>query len=174
MKTSVAENKKAVFTSPKTGRVLSLIVGEIAIVILIGAVFRLMMGPDIIAEIYLDVWSALSIIAVAFAVLAAAGLLGDFGRAFGYCVSDASETVATQVRKAANAVKLSMIASVLTGVLIAIYRVIGLLYSPMTTEPEFLPLFLADLMIGILYGIVVVILLLPIYGRLKKLLDTEQ
>lgn len=173
MKASVTENRKVTFMSSKIRKVFLLVAGEAAIVIMIGAIFRLMMGPDIIAGIYIDGWSGLSIIGMTFAVLAVAGLLRDFGRAFGYCVADASDIAHMQVKKAADAVKLSMVTAVLTGVLIAIYRVIGLLYSPVVAEPEFMPLFLADMIIGILYGIVVVILLLPIYGRLKKQINRD-
>lgn len=174
MKASVTENRKVTFTSSKIGKVFSLVAGEAAIVIMIGVIFRLMMGPDIISGIYIDGWLGLSIIGMTFTVLAVAGLLRDFVRAFGYCVADASNIAHMQVKKAADAIKLSMVTAVLAGVMIAIYRIIGLLYSPVVAEPEFMPLFLADMMIGILYGIVVIILLLPIYGRLKNQINTNE
>ena len=54
MKASVTENRKVTFMSSKIRKVFLLVAGETAIVIMIGAIFRLMMGPDIIAGIYID------------------------------------------------------------------------------------------------------------------------
>ena len=51
MKASVSENRKAVSVSPKVNRVISFIIGEAVIAVMIGVVFRLMMGTDIIAGI---------------------------------------------------------------------------------------------------------------------------
>ena len=61
-----------------------------------------------------------------------------------------------------------MITAVLTGVMMAMIGVIGSLYSPVVEEPAYLPILLANSMIGMLYGIVAAILLLPVYARLKK------
>lgn len=173
MKASVSENRKAVSVSPKVNRVNSFVIGEAAIAIIIGVAFRLMMGTDIIAGIYTDGLSLLSVIGVTFVVLAAAGLLKEFGCAFAYCVADASDTDAAQLKKAAAAVKLSMITAVLTGVLMAMIGVIGSLYSPVVEEPAYLPILLANSMIGMLYGIVAAILLLPVYARLKNWISNE-
>ncbi len=79
-------NKKAVSLSSTAKRVTSLVMGEVVIVILIGFIFKMMMWSGLIVGVYIDAWSALAIIGMTLAVLAATGLLKEFGHAFSYCV----------------------------------------------------------------------------------------
>lgn len=172
---AVENSRKNPPISQKTGRIVSLIAGEAAVMILGGVFLKIYMADcDLQAAAYIDFLSWLPIIGMIFIVLTVAGLLKEFGRAFAYCVKDESEVTAAQVKRAAFSIKLSIVTALLTGVLMTVVTVIGILYSPVVSQPEFLPLVFGNSVIGMLYGTIAAVLLLPVYARLKSKICTKE
>ncbi len=175
MQKFMLDSKKEPVSRIKTGKIISLIAGEAAILLLGGILLGLITtGAGTKPTIYMDGLSLLPIVGMVFIVLTATGLLREFGHAFVYCVEDDYEVSAAQVRRAAYSIKLSMVTALLTGAVTTVVWLIGLLYSPLVGQTEFYPLLFADSVIGILYGMIAVILLIPIYASLKiKVLTKE-
>ncbi|MCM1192659.1 MAG: hypothetical protein NC123_10370 [Butyrivibrio sp.] len=170
----IAAKKKDKANFPRAYWIISLIAGEIAIVILCSLFLSLYIrSMGIKPIVYSDGMMLLPIICMVLVILTATGLLKEFGCALAYCVKDSGETVA-QVRKAAFSIKLSMITAFLTGTLLTIVTAIGLLHSLSLKQPEFFMPLMANAGIGVLYGIMAVILMLPIYARLKTKILTKE
>lgn len=167
MQIPIIDSKKPFSDISEVAKIISLIVGEAAIMILGGVILRITMTPDIIVGVYIDGLSLLPMIGMMLIVLVTSGMLKDFGRAFVYCVKDVQRTAAEQLKRAAYAVKLSMVTALLTGMLMTMLAAISILYSPMMQEPRVAPVLFASSLIGLLYGIIVAILMIPIYARLR-------
>ncbi len=169
------DNKKEPVSRLNTGKIISLIAAEVAFLLLGGILLGVVTtGAGTKAAVYMDGLSLLPIVGMVFIVLAATGLLREFGHAFVYCVEDDSEVSAVQIRKAAYSIKLSMVTALLTGAVTTAVLLISLLYSPLVGQTEYFPLLFADSVIGILYGMIAVISLIPIYASLKIKILTEE
>lgn len=170
MKGLVEEGKKSsvAVLGTKTASVISLVAGEAAIMIFLGVVIRLLLRPGMTVGIYIDALNIVTVISMILIVIAAAGQMRELGCAFKYCAVPDSEIDADLVAKSAGAVKLSMITAVLSGGIVTVLRVISLLYFP-DMESLGQQILLAGAMTDLLCGMMIAVLLLPIYGRLKKL-----
>lgn len=173
MQKSVIDSRKPFSDVSKVGKITSLLVGEAVILILVGVIIRIMMTSGTIVEMYVDGLSLFPIIGMMLIALATAGLLKNFGCAFVYCVIDVQKTAAEQLNRAAYAVKLSMATALLTGILMTMFAVISVLYSPMAQEQRVVPVLFANSLLGMLYGTIAAILLIPIYARLKAQIITK-
>lgn len=175
MQKYVAGKKENPTIIPKAGGIISFIVGEVAIIVLCALFFGLYVRESgIAALLYSDGLTLIQIVCMIFVILFATGLLKEFGYAFMYCVRNDSKETAAQIRKAAFSVKLSMVTALLTGAVITIMMVIGVVYSTLPEQPEYFSPLFATASTGILYGITIVVLLLPVYARLKSKIITKE
>lgn len=99
------------------------------------------------------------------------GLLPDFFRSFTYGLKQPETISAVQVKKSILSVKLAMTTTVIVNLFVLIYSYVSLLANLHTVSApaeESLPASLALLGGESIYGILAVIVLLPVYARLKK------
>lgn len=157
----------------------TLLLGECAIIVFLGVYIYwqyLAPFPGLKLGVYFDMLNLIPIIGMILIVMAATGSLKELGYAFKYCVMPDSDFSADQVGKAARAVKLAMITAVLTGGIVTLFNVITVFYTSInlfTIEDKLYEagpgqILIASSMTSLLCGMLVAILLLPIYGRLKK------
>lgn len=175
---------KTLNTKNGTRRLFTLLLGECAIVAFLGFYIYwqyLTPFPGLKLGIYVDAMSFVPVTGVILIVMVATGSLKELGRAFQYCVVPDSGLSAEQVGKAVQAVKLSMITAVLTGGIVTLFDVITVFYTSLnfyTVEgtvraagPD--QILIGSSMSSVLCGLLVAILFLPIYGRLKKVISSH-
>lgn len=173
---------KDVNTKKGISKSFTLILGECAIIALFGVYIYwqyLTPFPGLKLGIYFDTLDLIPIIGMLLIVLAATGSLKELGYAIKYCVVSNSDVSDAQVGKAVRAVKLAMITAVLTGGIVTLFNVITVLYTSVNLfmiegklyEAGPGQILIASSMTSMLCGVLVAILLLPIYGRLKKMIS---
>lgn len=166
MKESVMKNGKESFMSNKTGRVIALIAGEV-IPALILLMFLRFNNPYVQAAYYQDSLAFFLIVAMVACVLICTGTIKNFGLAFVYCIEQNAEVTIAQIKTALFAVKLSMVTALLTSISMAIMMVIDILGHLYMDQAEMWGFMFSVPCISILYGVLAVILLVPIYARLR-------
>lgn len=170
MQKSVVQEKKQGNRLPASPavirRTLSLAAGEAAIAVFGGVCIHLL-APEAQAVVWQDGLSLIPLAGMILIVLLAAGLLQDFGRAFVYCIKGHQDITGKQMDRAVHSVKVSMATALITGVAVALVQAIHILVYTDMAEVEFLGLNFSVPCIGLLYGVFVTLLLLPVYARLK-------
>lgn len=162
----------------------TILLGECAIIVFLGVYIYwqyLMPFPGLKLGIYVDALNLIPIIGMLLIVMAATGSLKELGYAFKYCFMPDSDFSTDQVGKAVRAVKLAMITAVLTGGIVTLFNVITVFYTSVnlfTIEDKLYEagpgqILIASSMTGLLCGMLVAILLLPIYGKLKKMISAN-
>lgn len=165
-------------------KLFTLLLGECAIIALLGVYIYwqyLTPFPGLKLGIYIDALNLIPIIGMLLIVIAATGSLKELGYAFKYCVMSDSDLSADQVGKAVRAVKLAMITAVLTGGIVTLFNVITVFYTSVNLfmiedklyEAGPGQILIASSMTSMLCGMLVAILLLPIYGRLRKMISAN-
>lgn len=171
MKEKNTENRKR--------KSFALLLGECAIIVFFGVYIYwqyLTPFPGLNPGVYFDALNLIPIIGMLLIVMAATGSLKELGYAFKYCFMPDSDFSDDQVGKAARAVKLAMITAVLTGGIVTLFNLITVFYTSINLfaiedklyEAGPGQILIASSMTSLLCGMLVAILLLPIYGRLKK------
>lgn len=124
---------------------------------------------------FIDIPTITYVTAICIMELAVAGMLKDFGKAFKTALKKESSISKWQIHRAMLATKTAIFGVNIAGVL---SFVIGLVVSLKTwsnieNEPESLPLWIAVALLGVVYSLVVTLVLIPIYMRLKGKLIEE-
>lgn len=184
MKTNTKNGKFfSIPSGQKFVKLFTLCLGECAIIALLGVYIYwqyLTPFPGLNLGSYIDSLNFIPIIGMILIVTAATGSLKELGYAFKYCVMSDSDISVSQVGKAVYAVKLAMITSVLTGGIVTLFNIITVFYTSVnlfTIEGKLYEagpdqILVAFSMTSLLGGMLVAILLLPIYGRLKKMISS--
>lgn len=159
---------------PQVRRFISLLACETAVIICGIICFRLII-EEINMRAYYCNMSLFCIICVIFVMLVATGLLKAFGSAFMYCIKDEADINTVQMKKAACSIKLSMITAVCTGFFFGIAEIIAILFHAAGNKPMTWDLAFAYPCLDMWYGIIAVLLLLPVYAQITlKLLEKEK
>lgn len=111
-------------------------------------------------------------------VLLSAGLLTDFLHSFVYALTKAEGVSAVQVKKSLLSVKTAMAAAATVDMLVLVYSYVSAMLGAWTWSvdklAETMPLSLAILCSCAFSGVLAVLILLPIYARLKvRLIDVQ-
>lgn len=186
MKTVTTKNEKN-FSFPLGQRFVkfsTLLLGECAITALLGFYIHwqyLTPFPGLVLGIYISGLNFIPIIGMLIIIMLATGSLKELGYAFKYCVMSNSDISVGQAGKAVCAVKLAMITAVFTGGIITLFNLITVFETSLNfftieekvyeTGPD--QLLIAASMTDMLCGMLVALLLLPIYGRLKKIISSN-
>lgn len=150
------------------------LLGIMALLLLVGFVMVMFGGVAAIGN-FIDVPTFACTIAISILVLAVAGMLKDFGRAFQIAIKRDDSVSKHQIQKSLLAIKTAICGVNVGG---ALSFVIGLVislkaWSGIDNEPEALPIWIAVACIGIVYGLVATLILIPVYMRLKGKLIEE-
>ena len=164
MKEAAMKNGKESFMSNKTGRMIALIVGEF-ILALIWLMFLRWNNPHVKAVYYQDSLAFGLIVAMMLFMLIFTGTIKNFGLAFVYCVAKNAEVTLSQIKTSLFAVKLSMVTALLTSISMSIMMVIDILSHLYIEQAEMWGFMFSVPCINVLYGVLAVMLLLPIYAR---------
>jgi len=148
--------------------------GIVALLLLVGFVIVMCGGVAAIAN-FIDVPTFTCTIAISILVLAVAGMLKDFGRAFQIAITKDNSISKQQIHRSLLAIK-TAIFGVNTGGFLSF--MIGLatalkMWSGIGNEPEVLPVWIAVALLGVVYGLVATLVLIPVYMRLKGKLIEE-
>lgn len=132
--------------------------------------------PHLNLRVYVDGLSLISITGMLLIIMLSTGSFKELGYAFKYCVIPDSDISVGQVEKALHAVKLAMVTAILTGVTVTLFNMITVFRTSINlitigekiyeAGPD--QILIAASMTSVLSGMLVALLLLPIYGRLKK------
>jgi len=148
-------------------KLAALIVGEVAVLLCLFLCVK-MCAPGLKATLWFhDPVSEFAAYGVPLVMLLAAGLLPEFFQSFAYIVRKAEEVNAAQLKKSLLAVKLAMVTAVVAQLFVTICGFVSLLESAYGEMEMALSAGFA-LLGGIsIHGVVVVMILLPVYARLK-------
>ena len=124
---------------------------------------------------FIDVPTFTCTITVTILVVMVAGMLKDFGKAFQIAIKKDILVNKQQIPSSLLAIKTAIFAVNIGGALsFSIGLVIALkVWSGTGNEPETLPVWLAVAFLGVVYGLVATLILIPVYMRLKAKLIEE-
>lgn len=106
--------------------------------------------------------------------LAVSGMLKDFWRAFSIALRKETIVSVHLVQRSALAVKAAILCANTAGILsFAIGAVVSLQFWRGTYDEESLPIWIAVALLSVVYGLIVTLILIPIYIRLKVKLIEE-
>ena len=150
------------------------LLGIVTLLLLVVFVMVMFGGVAAIGN-FIDVPTFTCTITIAVLVLVVAGMLKDFGKAFQIAITKDNSINKQQIQKSLLAMK-TAIFGVNTGGFLSF--VIGLvislkMWSGMANEPEVLPIWIAVALLGVVYGLVATLVLIPVYMRLKGKLIEE-
>ena len=155
----------------KNGRysLLTLILCRVCVVLIqaLSMSFGTVSGVSVFMA-FLDWPSFFMIIIPTLFILAAAGLLKDFFKAFSFLGKDCNKYTKLQLEKAIGALRLGANAMLVIGVLESVALIIYLLgYYQQDMMVELLLSNIAVAMLSMLYGVIAWLLLLPVRSRLE-------
>ena len=150
------------------------LLGIVTLLLLVVFVMVMFGGVAAIGN-FIDVPTFTCTITIAILVLAVAGMLKDFGKAFQIAITKDNSINKQQIQKSLLAVKTAIFGVNAGGTL---SFVIGLVislkeWSGMSDEIEALAIWIAVAFLGVVYGLVVTLILIPVYMRLKGRLIEE-
>lgn len=153
------------------------VIGIVVLLFMVLLAVTMLWGVDGVAEIanFVDVPTFAFICTITIVVLGVAGAGKDFVNAFSFAVRKNVQGEYHQIQKSLFAMKLVMVTVNTAGVL---STVIGILISlkewyGIEKNLEFLAIWSAVALLGIVYGLVITLILLPIYAKLKSKLIEE-
>lgn len=152
-----------------------LVIIGIAILLCIVAYIMVMVGGVGAIHNFIDIPTLISVVGIMILVLAIAGMLKDFFKAFPTALKRGELENKVQIQKLMLAIKTAIYGVNIGGILTFIIGLVVSLYvwSSMECEPESLSIWMAVALLGIVYGIVITLVLIPIYIRLKAKLIEE-
>lgn len=150
------------------------LLGIVALLLLVGYAMVMCGGLEAISN-FMDLPIFTCTIAISILVLAVAGVLKDFGRAFQTAITKDDSISKLQMHKSMLAIKTAIFGVNIGGFLSFL---IGLatslkMWGSISNEPEALPAWIAVALLGVVYGLVATLILIPIYMRLKTKLIEE-
>ncbi len=171
MKAKIAENVDV--SSGRSGnayRFILLMLGEAALLLFLFFLARLQdMSLDVGFWFY-DPVSAAIVYGTPFIMLLIAGLLPDFFRSFLYSLKRSKDITVLQLKKSIISVKLTMAAAVSAELFLMAFLFVSMMTDISTVSgglEDLLPVSLAVFGGNAVYGILAVVILLPVYARLK-------
>lgn len=113
--------------------------------------------------------------AMSLLMVTVTGLLPDFLRSFVYSLKKQEEIAAIRLKRSLLSVKLAMITAITTQLFATAFNYVSLLTSVHSDDTAVMCAGLAVLAGSSVYGILVVLILLPVYARLKiRLINLEE
>lgn len=124
---------------------------------------------------FIDIPTFTYMSAITVLVLALAGLLKDFGKAFSIAIKKEKNITIQQIRKSMLAVKTATLTvNVASGLSFFIGLIISLkTWGRMEMETESFSFWTAVALLSVVYGLVITLILIPVYIRLKNKLIEE-
>lgn len=150
------------------------IVGIVALLFGVVLVIFMFGGVAAIGN-FIDIPTFTCTITIAILVVAVAGMLKDFAKGCQIAIKRDDSVSKQQIHRSLLAIKTAILGVNVGGVLsFAIGLVISLkVWSGIGNEPEALPMWIAVALLGVVYGLVVTLILIPIHMRLKAKLIEE-
>lgn len=142
------------------------IIGEILFFVFLG-LFLKWMNPAANIVIYQEGPQLCMVLGTITIVLLITGLLPYFFKSILYGFGQTDSADRGQLAKCLLSVKTAILAALLSGLLATAVSVIDILSRSVTEGTEHIGLFLSVAGTGLLYGIIVTVLLMPLYIRLK-------
>lgn len=178
MEKKAVKNTNVISTESKNVfQFLLLVVGEALLLLFLFLITIFQdVGLDIITWFHNPV-SECSVYGTTLLVLFITGLFPDFLRAFVYTLKKQEEITVIQVKKSLLAVKLAMITAVVSQLFVLVFCYVSMLRDMHGTlsDQVLFPTTLALYGGCAIYGILAVLMLLPVYARLKvRLISMEQ
>ena len=149
--------------------------GMVALLCVIGLIIIMCGGVAAISN-FIDMPTLIYMLAICVLVLFAAGYLKDFCKVFTLLFKSKNNVDKQQIKRAMLAIKIVVVSANVAGLLsFAIGLVVSLkIWSGMNNEPELLPIWIAVALLSIVYGLIIALILIPIYIRLKtRLVERE-
>lgn len=153
---------------------LFVILGMLSILFFVGLSIIMWGGVAAFGN-FVDVPTFTYTISISIVVLFAAGMLKDFGKAFLIAIRKENGIGREQIRKSLLAVKTAIISINVSGMLQFVIALIISLktWSGMQEELETFVIWTAVAFLGFVYALVITLILIPIYIRLKEKLIEE-
>lgn len=155
-------------------RFLSLFAGELILLLVLFLLSRFMDPGLDLSWFYTPVilWV---VCVMTLLVIAITGLLPDFLRSFVYSLKKQEEVTAIQLKRSLLSVKLAMITAITTQLFTMAFNYVSLLTSASADNTAVMSAGLTVLVGSSVYGILVVLILLPVYARIKiRLISPEE
>ena len=160
----------------KIGKLLFLIAGEIALLLFLFLVTRFH-DRGLQMNWFHNAVSEWVVAGSVFIALLVAGLFPDFLRSFVYMLKEKETITTIQVQKSLMAVKLAMAVAIVSNLFVLVFLFVSMAESFTIYADQLETLFpysLEALGGNAIYGLLAVMLLLPVYARLKiRLLSME-
>lgn len=122
---------------------------------------------------FVDAPQLVFLVSILLLVLVMSGMIKDLFCAFRYAFKTDLQINVSEIKKAILAVKTAIITANVTGILFALIGTIISLQSGIDMDKEYLLLWIAVSMLSICYGLMISIILIPVYTRLKNKLIAE-
>lgn len=160
--------------SDKSGRIfkfLFLVVGEVALLSFL--LYCTWFQDREVSPWFHNTIGELGVFGSVLILLFISGLLPDFLRSFVYSLKEADEITVIQVKRSLLSVKLAMMIAVASQLLVLVYLYVSMVQNSFLAGEVSLVV-LAAYGGNAIYGILAVIVLLPVYARLKVRLFSMQ
>ncbi len=142
---------------------IAMTVGVVALALLLWVTIILSQG-DII--MYLDMISLLAILSVTAVALLTAGHMKDFIRAIAICMGKEADIDKKKINASVHACKLAMSASAISGIVITLIGIVTILLQGL--EPQLIGTNISVAILSTLYGLIIVLFILPVMGRVVR------
>lgn len=142
----------------------------IGVFIMVVVLFSMFSGLDPMA--FMDIPSLIYVILLIVPMLAGAGLLKDFVKAFPMAIRNDKSVSAIAMKRSLEGVRLVGKLALRGGILITVFAII--LICDQVSDPAQFGVNLGVAAISALYGIVINILLLPIQSKLKMMIAEKE
>jgi len=142
---------------------LAMTVGAVTLALLLWATIIISQGN---VTMYMDMMSLLAILSVTTVALLTAGYMKDFIRAIAICVGKEADIDEKEIKDSVHACKLAMSASAISGIVITLIGMVTILLQGLETEligPN-----ISVAILSTLYGLIIVLLILPVMGRVIR------
>lgn len=175
MDTKILEKTTAFSEKPKNVlRFLSLFAGELILLFVLFLLSRFM-DPRLDFSWFYNPVILWAVCVMILLVMAITGLLPDFLRSFVYSLKKQEEITARQLKRSLLSVKLAMITAVTAQLFAMAFNYVSLLASVPADNTAAMSAGLTILNGSFIYGILAVLILLPVYARLKiRLISLEE
>ncbi|MCI8463801.1 MAG: hypothetical protein HFG25_12820 [Lachnospiraceae bacterium] len=170
MRGKAMETVKASSDQSKRGIKIALFILGEAIILLAVFLFMKLQDTGLAMAWFHNPAGETAVFGTTLLMLLVTGLFPDFLHAFVYCVKNPEELTAVQVKKSLLSVRLAMLTAIIADLLVLIYCFVAMINSITAYSDrlgEVLPYSLAALGGNAIYGLIVTLILLPVYARLK-------
>lgn len=153
---------------------LLVVVGIVALLFFVMLIIIMWGGVPAIRN-FIDMPTFIYTITIAILVVATAGMLKDFGRAFQIAIKKEISVSKQQIQRSLLAIKTAIFGVNIGGALsFSIGLIVALkVWSDTGNEPETLSVWIVLAFLGIVYGLVATLIFIPVYMRLKGKLIEE-